>query len=239
MATVADFQAYVLDGPQRGRDWDYCCQAFVYNLCETYGHAPVIYPTATAAYNASQIVSMDPTAAPAGSFHYWAPAGIPEGHVAIGLGGDQCAMAVKEWLLDDVWATNVGTTRVSTYASKGGGRYLGWSYTNGENDVDMSEFGGFAARMSEEDEMTPDQVEKLNHLYGVSKAHSEAINEIRALVQRMSKALPGIERDAHGAHESADVAAWAAADLRHTTAEQRVQIRDLLDKLDAEAQATA
>lgn len=139
MPTERDYKAYVLYGEYPGRDWDDWCQAFVWNLCNTYGKAPVIYPTATAAQNASNIVSRNPEDAPAGTFHYWQPYGIPAGHVAIGLGNGQCAMAVDNYLLDEVWGLNVGKVDVADYTARTGAHYVGWSYTNGANDVpDMS-----------------------------------------------------------------------------------------------------
>ncbi|MCT2043392.1 hypothetical protein M3D15_08650 [Pseudoclavibacter alba] len=217
---------WLATGERAGRDWTDWCQALVWWACELYGHRTATYETATDALHASEIVSADPDAAPEGAIHYWQPWGEPRGHVAIALGDGRCLMA-SPWV-DEYLGWNVGIVGVRDYSQRTGSAYVGWSYTNGENYLIPPEQRGTAAHEGDDD-MTPDQAAQLAHLYGVSKPHGAAIHEIRGLVQNIARVLPGVAVDAHGAHESADIAAYLGHQLRDMSAEQLKALREQID----------
>lgn len=114
-----------------GRNWNQMCQATMWQLCAHFGHAPVTYPSARAAYEASHIDGHNPLDAPSGSFHYWDIG--RDGHVAAQLLNGHVLMGSTH--IDTSWGINVGLTTVARYNSRvSGERYLGWSRTNGRND---------------------------------------------------------------------------------------------------------
>lgn len=109
------------------------CQTFAGNFWETHfgKKTPNSYATATAAYKASKIASMDPNTAPPGAYHYFEYGGQGgAGHVGVALGSGLMASGTG-------YGTNaienlgkgVLIHRVSDYARHL--KYLGWSYTNG------------------------------------------------------------------------------------------------------------
>lgn len=109
------------------------CQTFAGNCWEEFfgRNTPNSYPTATAAYKASNIVSMDWNAAPPGSYHYFEYGGPNgAGHVGFAMGSGYMASGTG-------WGTkaveylgkHVYIHRVADYA--GHLKYLGWAYTNG------------------------------------------------------------------------------------------------------------
>lgn len=226
MATLDDFAAWLATGSEAGRDWNGWCQALMWHLCEQFGHRVATYPTATDAMNASEIVSGDPNTAPFGAFHYWQPDGEPRGHVALALGGGLSLMA-SPWV-DTFLGLNVGTVDVTRYSTRTGSAYVGWAYTNGANHL------GATPNDGGDDDMTPEQANQLAHIAGVLNIHSEAINEIRGLVQNIARAMPGVVRDAHGAHESADISAYLGHRIRDLSTEQLRTLRTEIDKLTAE-----
>ena len=117
-----------------GRDWNQMCQAAMWNLCNWFGHAPVGYESANAAYRASTIVSRDASKASAGDFHYWDIGS--DGHVAAQVDSTHVLMGSRH--VDTLIGTNVGFTTVARYTALTGARYLGWSHTNGANDFSVT-----------------------------------------------------------------------------------------------------
>jgi len=116
------------------RDFNGLCQALAWQVANKFGSAPVAYSSAKVAYQNSQIISKDPNAAPAGSFHYWSQ---PSNywHVAPGLGGSEVVMATSRGgtVIGEAWQH----IRVTTVQAYGMANYMGWSYSNGRNDFDM------------------------------------------------------------------------------------------------------
>ena len=111
-----------------GRNWDQQCQALMWQAVRAgAGSAPVVYPSAIAAYRASTIVSKNASKALPGDIHYWEIGRY--GHDGLELGGGKM-------LHTSTLATNVEqhgkfffTGIVSSYR----GRYLGFSRANGRN----------------------------------------------------------------------------------------------------------
>lgn len=112
-------------------DWRGWCQLVAWYAVRLTGTARedmVTYGMASDAYRASDIVSYDPDAAPAGAMHWW-DLPYPEGHVAVALGDGECLMA--SGLLG---GDGLGVIGVREYTRRAGNPYLGWSNTNGKND---------------------------------------------------------------------------------------------------------
>jgi hypothetical protein len=131
MATEAEIEKW-LKGYKR--DWSGLCQALAWQMCNKFGHAPTSYDSAIIAAHHSKIESKDYMKSPPGSFHYWSMGQY--GHVAIGLGGDRCIMASQH--VDEQWSFHAGPTTISKYNRVMPGAkatYLGWSRTNGDNDL--------------------------------------------------------------------------------------------------------
>lgn len=220
MGIADQMRGWLATGSEAGRDWNGWCQALVWWTCEMYGTRTVTYPNASSAREASEIVSRDPYAAPEGAIHYWDPEGEPNGHVAIALGGGLSLMASP--YVDEYLGVNVGIVDVERYSRRTASAYVGWAYTNGANHLPIH-------TNQEDDDMTPEQANQLAHIAGVINIHSEAINEIRGLVQNIARAMPGVVRDAHGAHESADISAYLGHQLRDMSAEQLTVLREQID----------
>ena len=127
-----------LNSEYHGRNWDQQCQRLVWNVVWKLSGISegrmVTYPTATAARNASTIVSSNAKAAPVGAIHYWRnPA---EGHVAVSLGNGKVLMTGTSYALGNGGVqkgNNYGITTVDAYTSRMGNPYLGWAHTNGSN----------------------------------------------------------------------------------------------------------
>lgn len=130
-----------------GRDWHMECQALVYwaGVAITGSEAGRrTYGRAIWAYDASKIISLDPTTAPAGAIHYWERP-IGHGHVAVGLGGESVLMSGTPHELGAarrMLGTNYGTTTVSSFMARGTQKYLGWARTNGDNPTLIGLIGG-------------------------------------------------------------------------------------------------
>lgn len=84
--------------------------------------------TAAEARQASSIISLDASLAPAGSFHWWDIGGITAGHVGMDLagGGRRIMMATNQ--LDESWGTAIGTSSVASYGTHTNSTYRGWSH---------------------------------------------------------------------------------------------------------------
>ncbi|WP_294978347.1 hypothetical protein [uncultured Microbacterium sp.] len=159
-------------------NWDTECAGFAYLVCRLSGTVRRAYASATDARNASQIVSTDPAAAPAGAFHHWSyPArlnGVYKdwGHVAAALGGGRAVMTNPEWNEWD-WGICLGETDVAAWTARRRGivTYLGWSYTYGENTANITNesTAGGNARPFEEDDMTPEQSAKFDKLLDLAE----------------------------------------------------------------------
>lgn len=130
--TEAAARDWVAHGSQQGRGWLNMCQALVWRLCEAFGEVRQDYDPALAAYAASEIVSMDPAAAPIGAIHYWLQP-TDYGHVAVSLGGGRCIMASAD--VDELLGDHVGIVGVDGYTARKRVTYLGWSRTNGLNSI--------------------------------------------------------------------------------------------------------
>lgn len=128
MATEAQIKAWVAASP---RDWNQKCQALMYQVCLNLGTAPVVYSSAAAARAASTIVGTNPADALPGDFHQF-DIGTYD-HVALSLGGSRCLMGSAH--VAEKWGVNAGVTTVEAYCRATGARYLGFSRSNGRNDV--------------------------------------------------------------------------------------------------------
>ena len=112
--------------------WNQYCAALMY----WFGGFSVSAPSAAAAYAASNIVSLDPTTAPIGAFHYWSIPGITSGHVGVDLLGQGAVVFMATSHVADHWGTSgyVGVNNVASYTEATGATYLGWSMEyNGHN----------------------------------------------------------------------------------------------------------
>jgi len=112
-------------------NWAERCQAAQYWAEKAAGvGSPQAYGTALLAYHASSIVSMDPNAAPPGSFSYFNASSA--GHVVTNIGNGYCIntspMADGTHYYD--FGHGLYISRIADYTV---GPYLGWSYTNGSN----------------------------------------------------------------------------------------------------------
>lgn len=130
--TEAAARDWVAHGSQQGRGWLNLCQALVWRLCEAFGEVRQDYDPALVAYAASEIVSMDPAAAPVGAIHYWLQP-VGSGHVAVSLGGGRCLMASAD--VDELLGDHVGIVTVDGYTARKGFTYLGWANSNGLNSI--------------------------------------------------------------------------------------------------------
>lgn len=128
-----------------GWNWDNRCAGAAYQTCVATGRAVQTYPTATAARDASMIVSRDISKAPAGAFHFWEYwarlGGVYQnyGHVGLELGGGWALMSNPEaW--DDQWGIVLGVTNVEEWTRRRAGvvTYLGWSHTYGANTASIT-----------------------------------------------------------------------------------------------------
>lgn len=117
----------------------------MYQVCVATGDAVQAYPTATAAREASQIVSRDVTKAPAGAFHfwdYWTTIGgryANYGHVGVELGGGFALMSNPE-ATDPQWGLVLGVTDVAAWTARRKGivTYRGWARTYGRNTATIT-----------------------------------------------------------------------------------------------------
>ncbi|AXA97578.1 hypothetical protein CEP17_14770 [Microbacterium sp. PM5] len=126
-------------------NWDGGCAGFAYLVCRLTGTVRRAYPSATDARLASQIVSADMSAAPAGAFHHWSYfarlSGVYKdwGHVALAIGDGRAVMTnpeADEW----DWGICLGETDVASWTARRRGivAYVGWSYTYGENTATIT-----------------------------------------------------------------------------------------------------
>lgn len=118
--------------PGSGGTWNQYCAALMY----WFGGFSTSAASATAAYNASTIVSLDPTTAPIGAFHYWSIPGITAGHVGVDLLGQGAVVFMATSHVTDHWGTSgyVGVNNVASYTEATGATYLGWAMEfNGHN----------------------------------------------------------------------------------------------------------
>jgi hypothetical protein len=134
MATEKELKAWA-----RGynRDMDQLCQALMWQLCNRFGTAPVVYGSADDAWRASTIRGRDLTDAPAGAFGYWAIGKY--GHVAYCLGDDRWLMASSH--VTERWGNNTGVVTSRNYERMTGAKPRGWSTTNGANDLPLEVSG--------------------------------------------------------------------------------------------------
>lgn len=121
-----------------GRDWDQLCQAWIWNLCDQFGTAPVAYGSALDAYYASDIVSSDVWNAPPGAIIYL-DIGV-YGHVTLRVDDGQDGMASSHVAV--FWGINAGRVSLSSYIAQTGAQPLGWAYANGANSFPFEPAGG-------------------------------------------------------------------------------------------------
>jgi hypothetical protein len=122
-----------------GRDWNQMCQAYIWNICNTFGNAPVSYDSALTAYYNSVIVSSDVYSAPAGAIIYFDIGAY--GHVSFrsDTNGDIDGMGSSK--VDEFWGINAGAVSIATYIARTGAWPLGWSYNNGANSFPYESYG--------------------------------------------------------------------------------------------------
>lgn len=102
------------------------CEALMYRMLGASTPTNVDASTAT---DKSTIVSRDPYAAPAGTFHHWDISGVPDGHIGVGAGNGLIIMASRR--VNPNWqGVDVGTIDFDEWQRQLQGRsiYLGWSY---------------------------------------------------------------------------------------------------------------
>ncbi|WP_298742277.1 hypothetical protein [uncultured Microbacterium sp.] len=147
-----------------GWNWDNRCAGAMYQVCVATGTAVQAYPTATAAREASQIVSRDVTKAPAGAFHfwdYWTTIGgryANYGHVGVELGDGLVLMSNPE-ATDPQWGIVLGVTDIARWTARRKGivTYRGWANTYGRNTARITTdatAGGGSATIPTEDDMS-------------------------------------------------------------------------------------
>lgn len=117
-------RAFAAANPKRdGGTWDQWCGSLMWR----FGQLPEssARPSAIEAFRASRILSMDPTQAPTGAFHWWDIGAY--GHVGADLngGGGTVFMATRK--LAQSWGDAIGVNSVHGYSAATGARYLGWS----------------------------------------------------------------------------------------------------------------
>lgn len=144
--TEAEVKAWVQG--TRPYDWYNQCAGLTMSICRHFGNGPALgaggaYATATAAYNATKIVSKDSTKAPRGAIHYWSYTteinGVRRnyGHVTVDIRGGGVATLSATSKASPEWGNNAGLISVATQTRAIGnnGRYLGWSLTYGKSYV--------------------------------------------------------------------------------------------------------
>jgi len=181
-------------------NWDTECAGFAYLVCRLSGTVRRAYASATDARNASQIVSTDMAAAPAGAFHHWSYwarlNGVYKdwGHVAAALGGGRAVMTNPEWNEWD-WGICLGETDVAAWTARRRGivTYMGWSYTYGENTANITTdttAGGNARPFEEDDMYTTEDADR-------DKATAKAVELIRAALldgqERTGLSIPKVD----------------------------------------------
>lgn len=126
-------------------NWDTQCAGFAYLSCRLSGTTRRAYASATDARLASEIVSADMAAAPAGAFHHWSYfarlGGVYKdwGHVALAVGDGRAVMTNPEATEWD-WGICLGETDIASWTARRRGivTYVGWSYTYGENTANIT-----------------------------------------------------------------------------------------------------
>lgn len=121
-----------------GGGWRNWCQRLMWNISDLVGAVETTYGSATAAYSASQIESLDPTEAPPGAAHYWREP-VPDGHVGFDLDGGGTRVLMATSFADDWWGNGAGVVSVGGYNRRTGSTYLGWSRRNGANALPILE----------------------------------------------------------------------------------------------------
>lgn len=124
----------------RPYNWLNQCAGLTMSICRHFGYAPAVgkggaYATATAAYEAADIESTDPSKAPVGAIHYWAYTarinGIRRnyGHVVVDIRGRGTHVLSASRKASPQWGLNAGLISVARQTALIGrnGKYLGWS----------------------------------------------------------------------------------------------------------------
>lgn len=126
MATEPQLQTWTAAS---GRDWNQLCQAWCWNICDTFGSAPIAYGSALDAYYATPIVSTDVYAAPPGACVFYDIGAY--GHVSFTVDNDHEGMGSSR--VSEEWGINAGETDLADYLRQTGAYPLGWGWTNGAN----------------------------------------------------------------------------------------------------------
>jgi len=146
MSTEADLQAWT---GASGRDWDQLCQAYVWNLCDVFGSAPVTYPDALAAYYATPIEGWDVNV-PAGACAFFDIGAY--GHVGWQVDtGD----AMGSGRVSVFWGINAGVASITDYIARTGASFLGWGWTNGVNSLPYTPAGSIPPPDDESEDDMP------------------------------------------------------------------------------------
>ena len=193
--------------------WRNWCQRLMWNISDLVGAVETTYGSATAAYNASQIESLDPTEAPPGAAHYWREP-WPDGHVAFDLGGGGTRVLMATSFADEWWGNGAGTISVVAYGRRTGSTYLGWSRRNGANRLPILEGQLRPAIKSQEGflmALTDDEQRRL--LARVDTLHYALGNQI----------LPALGRNDLALARRKDITASELADALRPTVEDALR----------------
>lgn len=157
MATEQDLAAFTAAS---GRDWDQLCQAWIWNICATFGRVVATPPSAIDAYYASNIVDTNIWSAPVGSIVYFDIAAF--GHVSTPVDSGEGMASARVQVF---WGINAGTTDLGDYLAATGATPLGWSWDNAGNTYPYQSSSGPTPGPEpepEEDDMKPRQIHYLD-----------------------------------------------------------------------------
>lgn len=113
---------YAFHYPERdGGTWNQWCLSLMARFND-FAHS---WETAHDAYRASNILSLDPTTAQVGAFHFWDIGSA--GHIAQDLTGGGRVAFMASGRVTTSWGNDIGTAPVQGYTAKSGATYLGWA----------------------------------------------------------------------------------------------------------------
>lgn len=127
---------------RRAYDWYGMCAGLTYRtILECGGKVPDgPYPSAWAAYLATEIESTDPWKAPPGAVHYWDYTGVASngqrerwGHVTLDVLGGGTDTLSATGHAHEFWNTSAGLISVAAQTARGM-TYMGWSRTYGRRN---------------------------------------------------------------------------------------------------------
>lgn len=210
---MTDFDAGIawINATYPDRNWNQRCGQYVWNwiyrvLGYTSDSQMITYPTANAAYRATDIVSLDPYAAPPGAMHFWEWA--PDGHVGMSLGGGQIAMTGTADVVDKMLGNNHGVVSFANYSARKTHRYLGWgNYGQNasivgrigqEEEEDMSFTDADSAKLHELHERLTLGAKLPDYANGMGFGYLEALRMNQVFILTALGKQGGVDADALG-----------------------------------------